>query len=104
VNSIDGDAAPLTITMNQLSRIGLNVNSVSGPGHCAAECYGFGPPPPKGTKAPTAVTIGAGSKIMAGAVVTESVPPDSVVTSPRPEVRPRQRRSQAAVDDTPEDR
>jgi serine acetyltransferase len=37
------------------------------------------------------ITIGAGSKIMAGAVVTESVPPNSVVTSPRPEVRPRQR-------------
>ena len=61
MNSIDGDAARLTITMNQLSRIGLNVNSVSGPGHCAAECYEFGPPPPKGTKAPTAVTIGAGA-------------------------------------------
>jgi serine acetyltransferase len=50
------------------------------------------------------ITIGAGSKIMAGAVVTASVPPDSVVTSPRPEVRPRQRRGAAAVDDAPEDR
>jgi serine O-acetyltransferase len=35
------------------------------------------------------ITIGEGSKVMAGAVVTRSVPPGSVVETPPPEVRPR---------------
>ncbi|MFH1808774.1 MAG: glycosyltransferase [Pseudomonadota bacterium] len=35
------------------------------------------------------ITVGAGSKIMAGVVLTESVPANSVVTAPRPEVRAR---------------
>lgn len=35
------------------------------------------------------ITIGAGSKIMAGAVVTESVPPGSLVESPAPRVTAR---------------
>jgi serine acetyltransferase/GT2 family glycosyltransferase len=35
------------------------------------------------------ITIGAGSKIMAGAVLTRSVPPGSLVETPSPEVRPR---------------
>ena len=35
------------------------------------------------------ITIGEGSKVMAGAVVTRSVPPGSVVETPSPDVRPR---------------
>ena len=35
------------------------------------------------------ITIGAGSKVMAGAVVTRSVPRNSLVETPAPEVRPR---------------
>lgn len=37
------------------------------------------------------ITIGRGSKIMAGAVVTRSVPPYSLVAAPEPEVRERKR-------------
>ena len=33
------------------------------------------------------VTVGHGAKVMANAVVTESVPPVSVVITPPPEVR-----------------
>lgn len=43
------------------------------------------------------VTIGAGSKIMANCVVTTSVPPDSIVEAPAPEVRPRTRGRQAGL-------
>ncbi len=43
------------------------------------------------------ITVGRGSKVMAGAVLTESVPPGSLVTTPSPEVRPRQ--PKAADDD-----
>lgn len=35
------------------------------------------------------ITIGARSKIMPGCVVVQSVPPDSIVESPTPNVRPR---------------
>jgi serine acetyltransferase/GT2 family glycosyltransferase len=35
------------------------------------------------------ITVGEGSKIMAGAVLTRSVPPGSLVETPAPEVRPR---------------
>ena len=35
------------------------------------------------------ITIGANSKIMAGAVLARSVPPDSLVETPQPSVRPR---------------
>ena len=39
------------------------------------------------------ITIGAGSKVMAGCVVRSSVPPDSLVEAPEPRVAPRQRRA-----------
>jgi serine acetyltransferase/glycosyltransferase involved in cell wall biosynthesis len=35
------------------------------------------------------ITVGAGSKVMAGAVLTRSVPPGSLVETPAPPVRPR---------------
>jgi len=35
------------------------------------------------------ITVGAGSKIMAGVTLTHSVPPGSVVAAPEPEVRRR---------------
>jgi len=35
------------------------------------------------------ITVGEGSKVMAGAVLTRSVPPGSLVETPTPEVRPR---------------
>ncbi len=35
------------------------------------------------------ITVGAGSKVMAGAVLTTSVPPNSLVETPAPSVRPR---------------
>src|SRR5262249_20694207 len=35
------------------------------------------------------ITIGEGSKVMAGAVLTESVPADSLVETPSPNVKPR---------------
>jgi serine acetyltransferase/GT2 family glycosyltransferase len=35
------------------------------------------------------ITVGEGSKVMAGAVLTRSVPPGSLVETPAPEVRPR---------------
>lgn len=35
------------------------------------------------------IVVGRGSKVMAGVVLTESVPPGSLVEAPRPEVRPR---------------
>jgi serine acetyltransferase/GT2 family glycosyltransferase len=38
------------------------------------------------------ITIGEGSKIQAGALVTQSVPPHSVVWAPRSEIRPREQR------------
>jgi len=43
------------------------------------------------------ITIGAASKIMAGAVVTRSVPPGSVVLAPEPIVRPREAGRRAAA-------
>lgn len=42
------------------------------------------------------ITIGARSKIAPGAVVRESVPPDSLVDAPSPRVTPRARRQGAA--------
>jgi serine acetyltransferase len=39
------------------------------------------------------ITIGAGTKIMAGVVLIQSVPPQSVVQSPTPIVRTRALRS-----------
>jgi serine O-acetyltransferase len=42
------------------------------------------------------ITIGAGSKIMPGCVVTRSVPPGSIVEAPTPIVRPRAARPGAA--------
>lgn len=42
------------------------------------------------------ITIGEGTKIQAGALVTQSVPPGSVVWAPRSEIRPRERRPAAA--------
>ncbi|GAC1339172.1 MAG: hypothetical protein NVSMB23_07850 [Myxococcales bacterium] len=35
------------------------------------------------------ITVGAGSKVMAGAILTQSVPPGSLVETPPPDVRPR---------------
>jgi serine acetyltransferase len=45
------------------------------------------------------ITIGAGSKIMAGCVVTRSVPPNSLVEACSPVVRPRPERAPAVADD-----
>jgi len=45
------------------------------------------------------VTIGARSKIMANCVVTRSVPPDSIVEAPAPEVKPRTRSRQTGLVD-----
>lgn len=42
------------------------------------------------------ITIGAGSKIMPGCVVTRSVPPNSIVMAPQPEVREREPRLRVA--------
>jgi serine O-acetyltransferase len=48
------------------------------------------------------VTIGEGSKIMAGCTVTESIPPFSLVEAPSPEIRPRVvARAAARVKDEP---
>lgn len=45
------------------------------------------------------ITIGAASKIMAGCVVTRSVPPNSLVEACTPVVKPRAERAAAIVDD-----
>jgi len=42
------------------------------------------------------IVVGEGSKVMAGAVLTRSVPPGSLVAAPSPEVRPRLRDLSAA--------